>query len=39
MKLHNSCNGTRLELELLVFAFVRSLRTGDFDLYVDTLTK
>jgi len=30
---------TCLELELLVLAFVRSLRTGDFELYVDTLTK
>lgn len=30
---------TCLELELLVLAFVRSLRVGDFNLYVDTLTK
>ena len=30
---------TNLELELLVLAYVRSLRTGDFDLYVHTLTK
>lgn len=30
---------TCLELELLLLAFVRSLRVGDFDLYVDTLTK
>ena len=30
---------TNLELELLLFTFVRSLRTGDFDLYIDTLTK
>ncbi len=30
---------TCLELELLVFSFVRSLRTGNFDLYVNTLTK
>jgi hypothetical protein len=28
-----------LELELLLFTFVRSLCTGDFDLYIDTLTK
>ena len=30
---------TTLELELLMLACVRSLRIGDFDLYVDTLTK
>ena len=30
---------TCLEFELLVFSFVCSLRTGNFDLYVDTLTK
>ncbi|KAI8503415.1 hypothetical protein Bbelb_192360 [Branchiostoma belcheri] len=30
---------TTLELELLVLAFVRSLRTGNFDLYRDTLTE
>ncbi|KAG0716348.1 hypothetical protein GWK47_009930 [Chionoecetes opilio] len=30
---------TSLELELLSLAFVRSLRTGNFDLYKDTLTK
>eukprot|EP00058_Branchiostoma_floridae_P011619 XP_002597107.1 hypothetical protein BRAFLDRAFT_76362 [Branchiostoma floridae] len=30
---------TALELELLVLAFVRSLRTGNFDLYVDTLAE
>ena len=29
---------TPLKLELLMLAFVRSLRIGDFDLYVDTLT-
>ena len=28
-----------LELELLLFTFVQSLHTGDFDLYVDTLKK
>ena len=30
---------TCLELEILVFTFVRSLRIGDFDLYVESLTK
>ena len=30
---------TTLELELLMLAFVRSLRIGEFDLNVDTLTK
>jgi hypothetical protein len=30
---------TCLELELLVFSFVRSLRTGNFDLYLSTITK
>lgn len=30
---------TALELELLVLTFIRSLRTGNFNLYVDSLTK
>ena len=30
---------TRLELEILVFTFVRSLCIGDFGLYVESLTK
>jgi len=30
---------TCLELEILVFTFVRALRTGDFDLYVESMTK
>ena len=41
-RFHSSISGTRdtaLQLELLVFSFVKSLREANFALYVDCLTK